>query len=197
MWGGWGDTSINIHFGINMHIDIHIIIDMNIECYIDYYTLVMLYRCPIGYISRCSSLEKLLEGFDPRKAICFNDSDTERLHEVLNITGYDRIAELVHDVSGVQGIGRKDKAIYWQCIGNGSSNSNSNRANYEKKEFTFMFYLFVHGCEVVFVDPMTCPGHGVCYEFGLFQRLLFLSCVFQYFSRPSPSFLLGLPIHVK
>ena len=38
-WGGGGD--INIHIDINMNIDVHIIISMNIECYIDYYTLVM------------------------------------------------------------------------------------------------------------------------------------------------------------
>ena len=53
--GGWGD--ISIHIDINMNIDIHSMINMNIEYYIDYYLLPIIYflLCipyypfPIGY----------------------------------------------------------------------------------------------------------------------------------------------------
>lgn len=45
-----------------------------------------------------STLADVIMNFDPAKARCFTDSDTERLHGVLQISGYDRIKQLVCDV---------------------------------------------------------------------------------------------------
>ena len=47
---------------------------------------------------RAPSLQAELEQFDPRNARCFTDHDTERLHKVIETTGYDRITKLVHKV---------------------------------------------------------------------------------------------------
>ena len=45
-----------------------------------------------------SSLVAALETFDPGRARCFTDYATERLRAVLEVTGYDRITQLVHQV---------------------------------------------------------------------------------------------------
>ena len=44
------------------------------------------------------SLDQELANFDPQNARCFTDYDTKRLQEVIAVTGYPRIKQLVHDV---------------------------------------------------------------------------------------------------
>ena len=44
------------------------------------------------------SLVSSLQAFDPRNARCFTDYDTKRLQSIVEVTGYDRIAQLVHEV---------------------------------------------------------------------------------------------------
>ena len=43
MGWGWGWGGINIHIDISMSIDIHIIINMNIEDYMSYYLISIIY----------------------------------------------------------------------------------------------------------------------------------------------------------
>lgn len=45
-----------------------------------------------------TSLREFVKLFDPRKARCYSQYDTDRLHAVIEATGYDRISRLVHDV---------------------------------------------------------------------------------------------------
>jgi len=45
-----------------------------------------------------NSLVSSLQAFDPRNARCFTDYDTKRLQSIVEVTGYDRIAQLVHEV---------------------------------------------------------------------------------------------------
>ena len=47
---------------------------------------------------RRSSLANALDTFDPTKAKCFTDYDTQRLQAIMEITGHERIAQLVRDV---------------------------------------------------------------------------------------------------
>jgi hypothetical protein len=47
---------------------------------------------------RTSRVWDKVESFDPRMARCFNTVDTDRLHDVVDCTGYDRITDLVKDV---------------------------------------------------------------------------------------------------
>jgi len=44
-----------------------------------------------------SSLDEALLDFDPSRARCFTDYDTERLHTVIETTGYSKISALVRD----------------------------------------------------------------------------------------------------
>jgi hypothetical protein len=51
--------------------------------------------------SLCSQSETLamqVAQFDPRNARCFTESDSEKLHEVIETTGYERISTLVREV---------------------------------------------------------------------------------------------------
>ena len=45
-----------------------------------------------------STLADELEYFDPRAAKCFTNADTQRLQEVIQVAGCEKIAKLVKDV---------------------------------------------------------------------------------------------------
>ena len=49
-------------------------------------------------ILKSGSMLEEVQQFDFHKAKCFTEYDTERLRKVVEVTGQDKITELVHDV---------------------------------------------------------------------------------------------------